>query len=59
VLNSSPGGFAVFSQVIIVYHSGYSEMRKRLEAVGFSTVVKPTRSVAIPIEGQGYVVARR
>jgi hypothetical protein len=58
VLISSPGGFAVFSQVIIVYHSSYSEMRKRLEAVGFSTEVKPIRSVAIPIEGQGYVVAR-
>ena len=48
MLNSSPGGFAVFSQVIIEYHSGYSEMKKRLEAAGFSTEVKPIRSVAIP-----------
>jgi hypothetical protein len=58
VLNADPGGFAIFSQVIIVYHSGYSEIKKHLEAVGFSTEVKPIRSVAIPIEGQEYVVAR-
>jgi len=34
-------------------------MKKRLEAAGFSTEVKPIRSVAIPIERQECVVARR
>ncbi len=59
VLNADPGDFAVFSQVIIEYHSGYREIKRRLEAAGFSTEVKPIRSVAIPIERQGYVVAKR
>jgi FkbM family methyltransferase len=59
VLNADPGDLAVFSQVIVEYHDGYSEIKKHLEAAGFSTEVKPIRSVAIPIEGQGYVVARR
>ena len=59
VLNADPGDFAVFSQVIIEYHNGYSEIKKHLEAAGFSTEIKPIRSAAIPIERQGYVVARR
>ncbi|MFZ8812023.1 MAG: FkbM family methyltransferase [Pyrobaculum sp.] len=59
VLNADPGDLAVFSQVIIEYHDGYSEIKKHLEAAGFSTEVKPIRSVAVPIERQGYVVARR
>jgi hypothetical protein len=59
VVNADPGGLAVFSQVIIEYHSGYSEIKRRLEAAGFSTEVKPIRSVAIPIERQVYMVARR
>jgi len=59
VLNADPGDFAVFSQVIIEYHNGYREIKKHLEAAGFSTEIKPIRSVAIPIERQGYVVAKR
>ncbi|NAZ32882.1 MAG: hypothetical protein GU356_01085 [Pyrobaculum sp.] len=59
VLNADPGDLAVFSQVIIEYHNGYREIKKRLEAAGFSTEIKPIRSVAIPMEKQGYVVARR
>jgi hypothetical protein len=59
VLNADPSDFAVFSQVIIEYHSGYSEIKKCLEAAGFSTEVKPIRSAAIPLERQVYVVARR
>jgi FkbM family methyltransferase len=59
MLNADPGDLAVFSQVIIEYHNGYREIKRRLEAAGFSTEVKPIRSVAIPIEKQGYVVARR
>jgi FkbM family methyltransferase len=59
VLNADLGDLAVFSQLIIESHSGYSEMKKRLEVVGFSTEVKSIRSVAIPIERQGYVVVRR
>jgi FkbM family methyltransferase len=59
VLNTDPSDFAIFSQVIIEYHSGYSEIKKHLEAAGFSTEVKPIRSAAIPIERQGYLVARR
>jgi len=58
VLNADPSDFAVFSHVIIEYHSGYSEIKKHLEAAGFSTEVKPIRSAAIPIERQVYVVAR-
>jgi FkbM family methyltransferase len=59
VLNADPGDFAVFSQIIIEYHDGYREIKRHLETAGFSTEVKPIRSVAIPIERQGYVVARR
>ena len=59
VLNADPSDFAVFSQVIIEYHNGYREIKKHLEAASFSTEVKPIRSVAIPIERQGYLVARR
>jgi FkbM family methyltransferase len=59
VLNTDPGDLAVFSQVIIEYHNGYREIKKHLEAAGFSTEIKPIRSAAIPIERQGYVVARR
>jgi len=54
VLNADPGDFAVFSQVIIEYHNGYREIKKHLETAGFSTEIKPIRSAAIPIEGQGY-----
>jgi FkbM family methyltransferase len=59
VLNADPGDLAVFGQVIIEYHNGYREIKKHLEAAGFTTEVKPIRSAAIPIERQGYVVARR
>jgi len=58
VLNADPGDLAVFSQVIIEYHNGYREIKKHLEATGFSTETKPIRRVAIPMEKQGYVVAR-
>ena len=59
VLNADPSDLAVFSQVIIEYHNGYREIKRRLEAASFSTEIKPIRSAAIPIERQGYVVARR
>jgi FkbM family methyltransferase len=59
VLNADLGDLAVFSQVIIEYHNGYREIKKHLEAAGFSTEVRPIRSVAIPIERHGYLVARR
>jgi FkbM family methyltransferase len=59
VLNADPGDLAVFSQIVIEYHNGYREIKRRLEAAGFSTEVKPIRSVAFPIERQEYVVARR
>jgi FkbM family methyltransferase len=59
VLNADPGDFAIFSQIIIEYHNGYREIKKHLEAAGFSTEIKPIRRVAIPIERQGYVVAKR
>jgi hypothetical protein len=59
MLNADLGDLAVFSQVIIEYHNGYREIKRHLEAAGFSTEVKPIRSGAIPIERQGYVVARR
>jgi FkbM family methyltransferase len=59
VLNTDPGDLAVFSQVKIEYHNGYREIKRHLEAAGFSTEIKPMRSAAIPIERQGYVVARR
>ncbi|MDT7870299.1 MAG: FkbM family methyltransferase [Thermoproteus sp.] len=59
VLNADPGDLAVFSQIVIEYHNGYREIKKCLEAAGFSTEIKPIRSAAIPIERQGYVVARR
>jgi hypothetical protein len=40
VLNTDPGDLAVFSQVIIEYHNGYHEIKKHLEAAGFSTETK-------------------
>ena len=59
VLNADPGDLAVFSQIVIEYHNGYREIKRHLEAAGFSTEIKPMRSVTIPIERQEYVVARR
>ena len=59
MLNADPGDLAVFGQIVIEYHDGYREIKKHLEAAGFSTEVKPIRSAAIPMERQGYVVARR
>ncbi len=59
VLNADPGDLAVFSQIVIEYHNGYREIKRHLEAAGFSTEIKPIRSVTIPMERQGYVVARR
>ncbi|MFZ8838116.1 MAG: FkbM family methyltransferase [Pyrobaculum sp.] len=59
VLNPDPGDLAVFSQIVIEHHNGYREIKRHLEAAGFSTEIKPMRCSAIPIERQGYVVARR
>jgi FkbM family methyltransferase len=59
VLNADSGDLAVFSQIVIEYHNGYREIKRHLEAAGFSTEIKPMRSLAIPMERQGYVVARR
>ena len=59
VPNADPGNLAVFSQIVIECHNGYREIKRHLEAAGFSTEIKPIRSVRIPIERQEYVVARR
>ena len=59
VLNADPGNLAVFSQIVIECHNGYREIKRHLEAAGFSTEIKPIRSVRIPKERQEYVVARR
>jgi hypothetical protein len=59
VLNADPGDLAVFSQIVIEYHDGYREIKRHLEAAGFSTEVKLIGSAAIPMERQVYVVARR
>jgi hypothetical protein len=57
VLNADPGDLAVFSQIVIEYHNGYREIKRHLEAAGFSTEIKPIRNVTIPIERQECVVA--
>ena len=52
VLNADPCDLAVFSQIVIEYHNGYREIMRHLEAAGFSTEIKPMRSLAIPIESR-------
>jgi FkbM family methyltransferase len=49
----------VFDQMAIEYHSGYARLKRVLEAVGFETALKPIRSLRVPVEKQGYIVARR
>jgi len=58
VLGAQPSNLTVFDQVIIEYHDGYAELREVLESVGFETALKPIRSVEVPVEKQGYIVAR-
>ncbi len=41
VLNADPGDLAVFSQIVIEYHNGYREIKRHLEAAGFSTEISP------------------
>jgi FkbM family methyltransferase len=49
----------IFDKIIIEYHNGYNEIKKILENTGFKTLIKPLRSVSIPIEVQGYIIAER
>jgi len=55
---ASSKDLSVFSQIIIEYHNGYHELRNALEKAGFKTTIKPIRSVKIPIERQGYIIAK-
>jgi FkbM family methyltransferase len=59
ILNMQPSDLAKFSQIIIEYHNGYIELKKILELAGFETKLKPIRSIKVPIEKQGYIVAKR
>jgi hypothetical protein len=59
ILNMQPSDLAKFDQIIIEYHNGYIELRKILELAGFETTLKPIRSIKVPIEKQGYIVAKR
>jgi len=56
---TSSKDLSVFSQIVIEYHNGYHELRNALEKAGFKAVIKPIRSVEIPIERQGYIIAKR
>jgi FkbM family methyltransferase len=59
LLTARPEDLAVFDQMAIEYHSGYARLKRVLEAVGFETALKPIRSLRVPVEKQGYIVARR
>ncbi len=59
ILKAYSGDLAVFGQVVIEYHNGYESLRKKLESAGFETTIKPIRSVKIPIERQGYIIAKQ
>jgi len=56
---ASSKDLSVFSQIVIEHHNGYHELRNALEKAGFKAVIKPIRSVEIPIERQGYIIAKR
>ncbi|PLC63134.1 hypothetical protein B7L70_11715 [Vulcanisaeta sp. EB80] len=56
---ASSKDLSVFSQIIIEYHNGYHELRNALEGAGFKVTIKPIRSAEIPIERQGYIIAKR
>jgi len=56
---ASSKDLSVFSQIIIEYHNGYHELRNALEKAGFKATIKPIRSAKIPIERQGYIIAKR
>jgi len=58
ILRASPEDLRVFSQIIIEYHNGYKELGDALEKAGFETSIKPIRSMKIPIERQGYIIAK-
>jgi len=55
---ASSKDLSVFSQIIIEYHNGYHELRNALEKAGFKVTIKPIRSAEIPIERQGYIIAK-
>jgi FkbM family methyltransferase len=55
---ASSKDLSVFSQIIIEYHNGYHELRNALEKAGFKATIKPIRSAKIPIERQGYIIAK-
>jgi FkbM family methyltransferase len=57
VLSAKPEDLAVFEQIVIEYHNGYAELKRFLEDAGFTTMIKPMRSMHKPIEKQGYLIA--
>jgi hypothetical protein len=59
ILKAQPSDLAMFDQIVVKYHNGYIELRKVLESAGFETMLKPMRSAKVPIEKQGYVLAKR
>jgi FkbM family methyltransferase len=59
LLTARPEDLAVFDQITIEYHSGYTRLKRVLETAGFETALKPIRSLRVPVEKQGYIVARR
>jgi FkbM family methyltransferase len=58
ISRASSKDLSVFSQIIIEYHNGYHELRNALEKAGFKATIKPIRSAKIPIERQGYIIAK-
>ena len=59
ISSSKPEDFRAFEQVVIEYHDGYRELKKFLEDAGFKVMIRRIRSVPVPVEKQGYIVARR
>jgi len=56
---TSSKDLSVFGQIVIEYHNGYHELRNALEKASFKATIKPIRSAEIPIERQGYIIAKR
>ena len=47
-----------FKQIVIEYHNGAEPIASLLKDVGYNVVVKPIKSTSVPLEKQGYIVAK-
>lgn len=58
LLNTDVDTLRTFKQIQVEYHNGYDPLKMRLEEAGFKVEIKRMKSVEVPVERQGYLVAR-